>query len=103
VCGEVDDASVTLLAIWLEQSLRVPVRVEWNQGPGITSVCLQTRSGQVRVDRPDGYSAELSRPGSAQAQVALPRRDLAALLAEELRRLDPDEAYQRVLEGVPHD
>jgi hypothetical protein len=32
--------------------------------------------------------------------VALPRRDLAELLAEELRRLDPDEVYGEVIAAV---
>lgn len=102
VDGEHGDPSLLLLATWLERSLRVPIEIRWNRGPGITSVCLDTRAGQVRLDRPDGKTAVLSRPGSADAQLALPRRDLASLLAEELRRLDPDEAYQRVLEGVRH-
>ena len=102
VRGEAGDASVLLLATWLERSLRVAIDIEWDAGPGITSVCIATRTGDVRVDRPDGSMAVLSRPGSPQAQIALPRRDLAALLAEELRRLDPDETYQRVIEGVRH-
>jgi hypothetical protein len=32
--------------------------------------------------------------------VALPRRELAELLAEELRRLDPDDVYGEVLSHV---
>jgi hypothetical protein len=33
--------------------------------------------------------------------VALQRRDIAELLAEELRRLDPDEIYGESLAAVP--
>lgn len=102
VRGEVADASVLLLATWLEQCLRIAIDVEWGAGPGITSVSLGTRSGELRIERPDGRTAVLQRPGIPQAQLALPRRDLASLLAEELRRLDPDEIYQRVIEGVRH-
>jgi glucose-6-phosphate dehydrogenase assembly protein OpcA len=37
--------------------------------------------------------AHLSRPGQPERRVALHRRDTPELLAEELRRLDPDEVY----------
>ena len=37
--------------------------------------------------------ATLARPGQPDRHVALQRRDIAELLAEELRRLDPDEIY----------
>ena len=54
--------------------------------------------------------ATLSKPGQSDRMVALHRRDTAELLAEELRRLDPDEVYAEALgrfaehpvsEGVP--
>jgi len=41
--------------------------------------------------------ALLSRPGQPERRVALHRRDAPELLAEELRRLDPDEIYAESL------
>jgi glucose-6-phosphate dehydrogenase assembly protein OpcA len=41
--------------------------------------------------------AHLSRPGQPERRVALHRRETPELLAEELRRLDPDEVYAESL------
>jgi glucose-6-phosphate dehydrogenase assembly protein OpcA len=60
---------------------------------------MLTADGDLSIERSDGITAELHLPGSADSQVALPRRDLAELLTEELRRLDPDEVYQATLMG----
>ena len=49
------------------------------------------------VTRTDGRTATLAWPGRADRMVALHRRDTAELLAEELRRLDPDEVYAETL------
>ena len=59
-----------------------------------------TAEGDIVVSRTDGTTAVLSRPGVPDSRVALPRRELAELLAEELRRLDPDEVYGEVLAQV---
>jgi glucose-6-phosphate dehydrogenase assembly protein OpcA len=46
--------------------------------------------------------ATLSQPGSPTHQVSLPRRSLRDCLAEELRRLDPDDLFGEVLTaGLP--
>ena len=71
-----------------------------SEGPGITEVRLTTSEGDIQVSRSDGVTAVLSRPGAPDSRVALPRRELAELLAEELRRLDPDEVYGEVLAQV---
>jgi glucose-6-phosphate dehydrogenase assembly protein OpcA len=43
----------------------------------------------------------LSQPGQPTQDVSLPRRSLRDCLAEELRRLDPDDLYGQVLtEGL---
>jgi glucose-6-phosphate dehydrogenase assembly protein OpcA len=45
--------------------------------------------------------ATLSQPGQPTHQVSLPRRSLRDCLAEELRRLDPDDLFGEVLtEGL---
>ena len=95
--GESYDPSTELLALWLSVRLRVPVERRLSEGPGITAVRLATEDGEIRVSRPDGALAELSVPGRQDRRVALQRRSTAELLTEELRRLDPDEAYAQTL------
>ncbi len=50
------------------------------------------------MTRLDGRTATLAWPGRPDRMVALHRRDIAELLAEELRRLDPDEVYAETLQ-----
>ncbi len=92
-----NNPSAVLLAAWLRRRLDVPVEVRTSRGPGITEVRLVTARGDVSVTRPDGERATLSRPGQPDRRVALPRRITSDLLAEELRRLDPDEVYAEAL------
>lgn len=100
VCGERDNASVHLLAAWLRHALHVEVEVLDNEGPGITEVTIDTQDGPITVSRPDGRTASLARPGAPDSTIALPRRSLAVLLGEELRRLDPDPTYEAVLKAL---
>lgn len=100
VSAEEGNPSAVLLATWLRHCLNVPVEQAVSEGPGITEVRLTTAEGDIQVSRTDGVTAVLSRPGAPDSRVALPRRDLAELLAEELRRLDPDEVYGEVLAQV---
>lgn len=103
VSAEAHNPSATLLALWLGKCLEAPVELLVSDGPGITEAKLETRTGPITVSRADGVTAILSRPNAPDARVALPRRDLAELLAEELRRLDPDEVYGEVIALVPDD
>lgn len=103
VSAEEHNPSATLLALWLEKCLRAPVDLVVSDGPGITETKLETQTGPITVSRSDGVTAILSRPNAPDARVALQRRDLAELLAEELRRLDPDEVYGEVIARVPDD
>jgi glucose-6-phosphate dehydrogenase assembly protein OpcA len=93
VSAERDSPSADLLAAWLASRLRVKVARIRSDGPGITGVALETRQGTVSLVRTDGRLATMSSPGQPDRPVALKRRDVADLLAEELRRLDPDETY----------
>ena len=86
-----------LLAAWLHSKLHVPANVITSKGPGITSVRLLTEAGEISIARPDGQVARLTRTGLPPASIALPRRTTGDLLAEELRRLDPDEIYGETL------
>ena len=104
VGAEEHNPTADLLRAWLSARLKVPFSREVTDGPGITEVRMQTVAGEVVIARPDGRVATLSRPGQPDRHVALQRRDLADLLAEELRRLDPDDIYGEALEaaaGIP--
>jgi glucose-6-phosphate dehydrogenase assembly protein OpcA len=100
VSGEEGNPSVRVLAVWLRQRLGVPVTRTADEGPGITSVELMTEEGPIRLSRPDGELATLSVPGQPDRPVALKRRETAELIAEELRRLDSDDVYARLLAEV---
>lgn len=97
VAGERGNPSVDLLAVWLQHNLKVPVERAVSRGPGITSASLDVPGGRIALHRPDGVLATLSRPGDPDRHVSLPRRSVSELLAEELRRLDPDEVYEETL------
>ncbi|MEU9132411.1 glucose-6-phosphate dehydrogenase assembly protein OpcA [Kitasatospora sp. NPDC048540] len=91
--GESYNPSVELLGLWLTTRLRVPVERVVTAGPGITAVRLRAKDGDITLDRPDGLLGTLAMPGAPDRMVALKRRDTAELIAEELRRLDPDDIY----------
>lgn len=95
--GENHNPSAELLAMWLGSRLGVPVERTLSDGPGLTAAVLRTSDGDIRLDRPDGRLAKLSMPGQPDRHVALKRRETAELIAEELRRLDPDEVYSATL------
>jgi glucose-6-phosphate dehydrogenase assembly protein OpcA len=97
VSAEEDNPTADLLAAWLASRLRVPFSRAVSGGPGITGVAFGVNNGDIRITRPDGRVATLSRPGQPDRHVALQRRDTAELLAEELRRLNPDEIYGETL------
>ncbi|WP_042363817.1 glucose-6-phosphate dehydrogenase assembly protein OpcA [Streptacidiphilus neutrinimicus] len=91
--GESDNPSTELLALWLAERLKIKVERKVSEGPGITAVRMHTVDGDVCLDRPDGLLAKLSMPGQPDRMVALKRRETSELIAEELRRLDPDLIY----------
>lgn len=95
-------ASGLMLAAWLGQRLGVPASVINSKGPSITNVRLIMTDGEINLSRRDGSTAHLLRRGMPPATVALPRRSIADLLAEELRRLDPDEVFGEALRNVPN-
>ncbi|MEU8569471.1 glucose-6-phosphate dehydrogenase assembly protein OpcA [Streptomyces pathocidini] len=91
--AEAYNPSSELLGMWLADRLGVPVERVVSDGPGLTAVRLETEDGTICLDRHNGSLAELAMPGQPDRHVALNRRDTAELIAEELRRLDPDEMY----------
>lgn len=103
VSAQRGNPSAELLALWLSRNLRVPVARKQSRGPGLTAVRLTMRRGEIALTRPDGRLARLSRPGQPDRTVALPRRVLPELLAEELRYLDRDEVYEETLAKLRDD
>ncbi|MEZ3180492.1 glucose-6-phosphate dehydrogenase assembly protein OpcA [Streptomyces pimonensis] len=95
--GEEFNPSCELLAMWLADRLDVPVKRSHSSGPGLTAVRMDTDCGPIVLDRADGSLATLSIQGQPKRAVALKRRDTAELIAEELRRLDPDDTYASAL------
>ncbi|OIJ69237.1 glucose-6-phosphate dehydrogenase assembly protein OpcA [Streptomyces mangrovisoli] len=95
--GEEFNPSCELLAMWLGDRLDVPIRRSLSAGPGLTAVRMDTSHGSIVLDRPDGSLATLCIAGQPDRAVALKRRDTAELIAEELRRLDPDDTYASAL------
>ena len=79
-----------------------PPRLSRATAPGISAAELRTTAegGEtylVKIERPDGRSATLSRGSEQPRALPLPRRELGDLLAEELRRMDPDFVYAEAL------
>ncbi|WP_143261532.1 glucose-6-phosphate dehydrogenase assembly protein OpcA [Allokutzneria sp. NRRL B-24872] len=102
VSGEADSPSTDLLAAWLSARLKIAVtRTKASSGQGIVSAVLERRSGNVELIRPDGKVGTLDQPGQPDRRVALQRRPVRDCLAEELRRLDPDETYEETLRALP--
>jgi glucose-6-phosphate dehydrogenase assembly protein OpcA len=100
VKAEAGNPTADLIAAWLSARLGVPVLAEVSGGPGITDVSFDTSDGEIVLTRPDGRVAHLCRPGEPERRVALHRRETPELLAEELRRLDPDEVYADALARI---
>jgi glucose-6-phosphate dehydrogenase assembly protein OpcA len=100
--GAPDSPSTTLLAAWLALALDAPVSVAAGApGIGLRRVRLERADGDIELHRPHQEVAELYQPGQPVQKISLPRRSLQDCLAEELRRLDPDEVFGEVVtEGL---
>lgn len=101
VSGAIDSPSTTLLAAWLRLQLNAPTEYEL-AGPeagyhGIHGVSLERDGGAIELIRDVPGIATLRQPGQPRHDLALARRNLRDCLADELRRLDPDELYGEVI------
>ncbi|MBX3103926.1 MAG: glucose-6-phosphate dehydrogenase assembly protein OpcA [Cryobacterium sp.] len=101
VAGAKDSPSTLLLAAWLKLQLGVEVKQTFvdshSLGGGIFWVKLHRDSGVIELRRSQPGVVSLSQPGQPLQNISMPRRSLRDCLAEELRRLDPDEMYGQVL------
>jgi glucose-6-phosphate dehydrogenase assembly protein OpcA len=101
VAGAADSPSTLLLAAWLRLQLQVPVQYDLASraigSGGIHGVKMERASGVIELERAVPNVASLSQPGQPSHDLSLPRRSLRDCLAEELRRLDPDDLYGEVI------
>ncbi|MDP9792127.1 glucose-6-phosphate dehydrogenase assembly protein OpcA [Catenuloplanes nepalensis] len=100
------DPTAALMGGWLSARLGItPVFEPTTEHPRMRSVELQCANGDcIKVTR-DENTALFSRTGQADREMPLVRRPVGDELAEELRRLDPDQVYSSALgalAGLPH-
>jgi glucose-6-phosphate dehydrogenase assembly protein OpcA len=102
VSGASDSPSTALLAAWLQLQLQIPVDLHVTSpsmgATGIESVHLTRESGSVELERTIPNIATLIQPSQPVHHISLPRRSLRDCLAEELRRLDPDDLFGEVIQ-----
>jgi glucose-6-phosphate dehydrogenase assembly protein OpcA len=97
VSGLKNEPALDILAGWLASRIDGPVRRE----VGLLKVELHRETETVTLSRPQtGSTATLSRTARPDALLPLARREARECLAEDLRRLDPDEIYLEALEGI---
>ncbi len=101
VHGAADSPSTVLLAAWLQTQLKVEVQLEVSSkshgSSGIQGVRLHRKSGTIELERTMAKVATLVQPNHPTHDISLPRRSLRDCLAEELRRLDPDDLFGEVI------
>jgi len=92
------DPTAALMKGWLQSRLGIePAWEPTDRAPRMHSVELQCANGDcVRVTREEG-TALFSRTGQEDRYMPLPKRPVGDELAEELRRLDPDQIYGEAL------
>lgn len=99
--GAANSPSTVLLAAWLNLSLETPVKVVADPArSGVRGVRLSRSAGDIQLLRPALNIAELTQPGQPAQRISLPRRSLRACLAEELRRLDPDDVFGETVRSL---
>jgi glucose-6-phosphate dehydrogenase assembly protein OpcA len=105
VRGARNNSAPILLASWFRSELGVPVTIELGEKDprgNILFAEISTTDGPISIERTEPSFADLKQPGQPTHVIALPFRGLGDCLAEELRRLDPDVVFGRVLtEGLP--
>lgn len=94
-------SSSALLAAWLELSLGVPTRLTLRNScerpDGVHSVRLSQPHGDAVLEATSRSHAVLRQPGQPDHEISLPTRGPSECLVEELRGLDEDKMYGRVL------
>ena len=101
VVGDLKNPSVILLGAWFRQQLGCPVNMEHRaETAGVKAVYLVrlVRSdSSIEILRDQSNIAVLSQSNQPSKELSLPVRSLRDCLAEDLRRLDPDVAFEKVI------
>lgn len=106
IIGDQNNPSVLLLAAWLRLQLRCPVESEHREDSqgvkGIYSVRLRRDGSEIQILRDQSNVATLSQTHQPPKDLSLPVRSLRDCLSEDLRRLGPDLAFEKVItHGIP--
>ncbi|MEN9993141.1 MAG: hypothetical protein RLY83_711 [Actinomycetota bacterium] len=101
VTGAPDSPSTDLLAAWLGLKLKIDVTLtrqpRGKSVSGIKGVKLIRKSGDIEIVRRVPDIATLIQPTQPTREISLPRRSDRDCLSEDLRRLDPDELFGKVI------
>lgn len=101
IVGDLQNPSVLLLAAWLRQQLECPVSLEHREDSvGVKAVYLvrlTREESSIEILRDQSNIAVLSQTNQPPKELSLPVRSLRDCLAEDLRRLDPDLAFEKVI------
>lgn len=98
VAAEAKNPTALLMAGWIKARLGIEAEQVTSAGPGITEVSIGMDDGTAAsVVRTDGVNAVLHQAGAEDRVLPLHRRPIGDQLAEELRRLDPDQPYGEAL------
>lgn len=101
ITGSFDNPSTALLAAWFELKLKVPVKMikapKSKINSGVRTVKLFRKSGEIVISRDIPDVATLMQPNRPKRDISLPMRTLRDCLSEDLRRLDPDELFGKVV------
>jgi glucose-6-phosphate dehydrogenase assembly protein OpcA len=101
VVGPKTDPTAALMVGWLASRLNITPRwEETTEFKRMRCVALTCANGDELVLTRDDGTAMFHRTGQPDRQLALSKRPLGDELAEELRRLDPDQVYAQALSAV---
>lgn len=99
--GDTKNPSVILLAAWLKLQLSCQLKLTHREESagvkGVYLVRLTTKSNVIEILRDQSNIAVLSQTGHPPKELSLPVRSLRDCLAEDLRRLDADMAFEKVI------
>jgi glucose-6-phosphate dehydrogenase assembly protein OpcA len=106
IIGASTNPSAQLLAAWMAQQLRCRValihRDESEGFKAVYSVKITREGGEIEILRDLSNTATLSQTGQPPKELSLPVRSIRDCLSEDLRRLDNDVAFEKVITvGLP--
>lgn len=106
IIGDLNNPSVLLLAAWLKVQLECPVSTEHREDTagvkGVYLVRFNRADSHIEILRDQSNIATLTQTNHPPKELSLPVRSLRDCLAEDLRRLDPDVAFEKIItSGLP--